>query len=453
VAVCRDGAVERIYAKRLLPTYDVFDEDRYFAAGDETVVIAVAGERVGILVCEDLWRADDAGGVRGYAVDPVEETIAAGATLLAVPSASPFVRGKDRRHAARLHALARRGLAVVSVNQVGGNDDLIFDGRSRAIARGGGGEAILAAFAEETRTVELGTLGTAATTPIGDEEESVRAIVLGIRDYLAKTGHRSALLGLSGGIDSALVAALAALAIGPAQVRGVLLPSRHSSPGSVTDALESVRRLGLAAPLTIPIEPAIDALRAALAAAGTVPEGVTDENLQSRVRGILLMALSNASGGIVLSTGNKSELAVGYATLYGDMNGGLAPIGDLPKTDVYRIAHWMNAEHRRLGLAAPPIPEASIEKPPSAELRPDQTDQDSLPPYEILDAIVAGCVEREASPETIAAEAGLDLALVRRWCRTIDRMQYKRDQAAVILKLSPRAFGRGRPMPIAARGG
>ncbi len=456
VAVCRHGRIEAVYAKRLLPTYDVFDEDRYFSPGDRPLVVEVAGERVGVLVCEDCWQSDDVGGLRHYASDPVADSLAAGATTLAVLSASPYTRGKDRRHAARLASIARRGVALVAVNQVGGNDDLVFDGRSRAFAADGTPLAELAAFENEVRTVDLrGTLRQPATHAMGEEEEVVRALVAGIRDYLRKTGHREALLGISGGIDSALVATLASIAIGAERVTGVLLPSRHSSQHSIDDALDLAGRLGLKAAPSVPIERAHAALQATLGEAlpplGGRCDGLVDENLQSRIRGVLLMALSNATGAIVLSTGNKSEMAAGYATLYGDMNGGLAPLGDVPKLLVYAASRHLNAHFDRYGFASPPIPERSIEKAPSAELKPDQTDQDTLPPYAVLDAIVEGWIDRQESAEAIATRTGIDLELVRRWAATIDRMQYKRDQAAVVLKVSPRTFGRGRPMPIASR--
>ncbi|MBL9147639.1 MAG: NAD+ synthase [Phycisphaerae bacterium] len=446
VAFCRNGRVEAVYAKRLLPTYDVFSEDRHFTPGTAPLVVDLKGERVAVLVCEDLWRAGDANAARGYREAPLVDSLLRGATVAAVLSASPFVAGKDAKHADALRAIAEKGTAVISVNQVGGNDDLVFDGRSRAFGRHGL-VARLPGFREAVETVDLDA------PPIEDvvdrrERETIDALVLGIRDYLRKTGHTKALLGLSGGIDSAIVAALATLAIGGANVTGVLLPSRYSSQGSIDDARESARRLRLGAAPLIPIEAAHAALASSVAGVTRV-EGVVDENIQSRIRGTILMALSNASGAIVLTTGNKSEYAAGYATLYGDMNGGLAPIGDILKTNVYALSRYMNEHFAELGFAEAPIPVASIEKAPSAELRPDQTDQDTLPPYEALDAIVEGWIDRQESVDTIATRTGLDRALVARWCRAIDRTQYKRDQAAIILKMSPRAFGRGRPMPVA----
>ncbi|MBL9119337.1 MAG: NAD+ synthase [Phycisphaerae bacterium] len=455
VAVCRKGVVERVYAKRLLPTYDVFDEDRYFTPGNEPAVIDVAGERVGILVCEDLWRATDVTGGRRYTCDPVVDSLVRGATALAILSASPYILGKEAKHQARLAALAAKGTAVMAVNQAGANDDLIFDGRSRVIGPGGAlGVAPTGwcrAFEADVRTFDVALPVGGASTHGDDDgsDELIEAMVCGIRDYLHKTGHRSALIGLSGGIDSALVAALAAMAIGGANVTGVLMPSRYSSQGSIDDALDTARRLSLKAAPVVPIERAHAALRETLGMTTFSFEGLADENLQSRLRGMILMAISNASGALVLTTGNKSELATGYATLYGDMCGGLAPIGDLLKTRVYAVARRLNERFGRFGFGHPPIPPASIEKVPSAELRPNQTDQDSLPPYDILDAIVEGRIEREEAVESIVARTGIDEATALRWSQAIDRMQYKRDQGAVILKLTPRAFGRGRPMPIA----
>jgi NAD+ synthase/NAD+ synthase (glutamine-hydrolysing) len=463
LAFCRDGRIEAVYAKRLLPTYDVFDEDRYFTPGEAPLVVEHAGVRVGLLVCEDLWRAEDAANARRYAVDPVAGTIAAGAEVLAVASASPFTLGKDARHRAELAAIAARGVATVAVNQAGGNDDLIFDGRSRAFGRDGRLLAELPFGESLVAVIDLDGGGVAAGPDPDADEETFAAIRLGIADYFRKTGHRGAVLGLSGGIDSAVVAALAAAAIGPERVRGLLMPSRHSSPGSLLDARESARRLGLGRIDELAIEPVHAALRAAFRttlgpALGEVA-GLVDENLQSRIRGTLVMAAANATGELALTTGNKSELFAGYATLYGDMNGGLAPIGDLTKGRVRSLARFLNREHARLGFREPPVPEASIAKPPSAELRPDQRDEDTLPPYELLDAIVEGRIEGDLSLDATVAFAArrlggpVDRELVARWCRTAERMEFKRMQGAIILKLTPRAFGRGRPMPAAGRPG
>ncbi len=449
VAVMHTGKVQCVYRKRLLPEYDVFAEERYFAHGDAPCVIECAQTKVGILICEDLWRAQDALAQRDYGCDAVAESLALGAKVLVVPSASPFAIGKDVAHRAILDATARRGATVVSVNQAGAHDDLVFDGHAR-IVRADGALLLDAQWprAQSEHTVDLSTAAPVSSAAVCWESEVFSAASTGIEGYFRKTGHRRAVLGLSGGIDSALVAALAAHALGGTQVEGLLLPSRYSSSHSLEDARAAGAALGLASVLRLPIHDAHEALRSALVPA--LPEilGIVDENLQSRVRGVLLMAHSNASGSLVLTTGNKSELAVGYATLYGDMCGALAPIGDLLKTRVYALAKWMNANAHACGFSAAPIPERSIEKPPSAELRPDQTDQDTLPPYADLDAIIEGFIEHERTPERIAQDTNLELAVVRRWCAAIDRAQYKRDQSAVILKLTQRAFGRGRPFPI-----
>lgn len=474
--VLRDGAIVARHDKLLLPGYDVFDEDRYFDPGSAATVVDVDGTRVAVAICEDLWRGADAGFASRYPIDPVDAWAAArrtsGCDLLVALSASPFVRGKDGRHMALLRSIsARLGIPVAQVNQVGANDDLIFDGRS-AIIRPDGGAVRLPAFVEAAVTVELMD-GRAAPAreaggaeawsmrplPVDDADaETFAALTCAIRGYVRKTGHERVLIGLSGGIDSAVTAALAAAALGAGAVQGVLMPSRYSSPGSIDDALDLVRRLGLPAPLRIPIEPGHAALSgmigAALPGAAT---GVTDENIQSRLRGVVLMGLSNGTGALVLSTGNKSELAVGYATLYGDMCGAIAPLGDLVKTRVSSLARWMNASFDRAGFSCPPIPEASIAKPPSAELRPDQRDQDTLPAYDVLDDIVERLIDGEAAPEEIedavAARGRLPVAEVRRIIRAIDRAEYKRFQAAVIPKLTPRAFGRGRPWPVVAGAG
>jgi NAD+ synthase/NAD+ synthase (glutamine-hydrolysing) len=459
LAFCRDGRIETTYAKRLLPTYDVFDEDRYFTPGDRACVVGHAGRRVGLLICEDLWRASDAANSRRYAIDPVEETLAAGADLLAVASASPFTLGKDAHHRARLRGIASGGVAVIAVNQAGGNDDLVFDGRSRAFGSDGRSLAELPFGEAAVRSVDVDGPAVAAAADLACDEEAFLAIRAGIRDYFRKTGHRGAVLGLSGGIDSALVAALAAAAIGPERVRGLLLPSRYSSEGSLVDARESARRLGLGRIDELPIEAVHAAFRATLAPALGEVAGLADENLQSRIRGTLVMAAANAAGDLALTTGNKSEIFAGYATLYGDMNGGLAPIGDLTKGRARSLARFLNRDHARLGFPQPPVPESSISKAPSAELRPDQRDEDTLPPYEVLDAIVEARVERELSLDATVAFAServgrpVDRELVVRWCRTADRMEFKRMQGAITLKLTPRAFGRGRTMPASGRSG
>jgi NAD+ synthetase len=449
VAFLRGGRIEAWYDKRLLPTYDVFDEWRHFEPGAEPLVIELAGKRLGVLVCEDLWRADDAVGPGRYACDPVAECAALGVHAIVALSASPFRLGKHERQAGILQAAAARiGGKVVSVNQVGANDDLVFDGAS-ALVGAHGTIAELPRFAESIEALELD--GPArAVEPRDAQHDTFRALVAAIEGYLRKTGHSRAIVGLSGGIDSAVVAALCVRALGAPNVRGAMMPSRFSSDHSLSDARASAAALGMREPDLLPIAPAHELLAHSIG--GVEPlEGLADENLQSRLRGLTLMALSNATGAMVVSTGNKSELAVGYATLYGDMCGGIAPIGDLTKGQVYALARWMNDHHVRAGFAGPPIPESSITKPPSAELRPDQRDQDTLPPYDELDAIVHGFVDLEQSPASIARSTGFDEAMVRRWCLAIDRAQYKREQAGVVPKISMRAFGPGRRLPLAMR--
>lgn len=473
VAVLRDGAVRAWYDKRLLPSYDVFDEHRYFSPGSLPGAIADVGprgERLGILVCEDLWQAHDVNARAAYAADPLAEAAAGGVACIAVPSASPFVRGKHARHVEILQrAAARAGAPILSVNQGGACDDLVFDGDARVVWPDGrmvAGErwsshALMVDLAHAPAEREVAPRGGAS--PGARESEGApsandlpdlwQALVRGTRAYLTRTGHTRGVLGISGGVDSALVAAIGVAALGAKHMLGVLMPGRWSSPGSVADALELARRLQMRT-LELSIGAAHDLLGAsiggALGSAGLPGvDGLADENLQSRLRGLQVMAVSNATGALALTTGNKSEYAVGYTTLYGDMNGGLAPIGDVLKTDVYALARWVNAHAAECGFAEPPIPEATLVKAPSAELRADQTDQDTLPPYADLDAIVRGWVEEERSEEEIVRATGLAPEMVRMWTRAMDRAEFKRFQAAVILKISSRAFGRGRRMPLA----
>ncbi len=470
LALVRGGRIECFAAKQLLPSYDVFDEDRHFFPGTTTTVLEHAGERIAAFLCEDLWQAEDALSVRCYAHDPVAAAKAAGATLLAVASASPFVAGKDARHLAVLRKHARAaGVPVVSVNAVGGQDDLVFDGGSRVIAPDGRVLAACARFREDFQVIDLPASLRAAASEVDAvardldvdldvdinaylDAERFHACVLGTRDYLAKTGHTKAIIGLSGGIDSALVAAIASAAIGSANVTGLLMPSNFSSQGSIDDATDSARVLSLGRIETLPIASLQRSVELTVLSKFSV-EGVTHENLQSRARGLLVMLASNATGALVLTTGNKSEYATGYATLYGDMNGGLAPIGDLYKTEVYAMSRMLNARFREFGFSLPPIPQASIDKVPSAELRLDQTDQDSLPPYEVLDAMLRVLIDDDGSLDDAAHASGAPMTLVREIATLLDRTQYKRDQAAVILKLSPRAFGRGRRFPLAGGSG
>lgn len=444
VALLQNGRILAMRSKTLLPTYDVFDEDRYFEPADENTPVPFNGQLLGLTVCEDLWNDEDFWPERRYRRNPAAELVAAGAQILCNVSASPWHLGKNRiRHSMLAGLAAKLDRPLVYCNLVGGNDELIFDGVSLAFSATGQLVARGQAFAEDF--VVSDTDGSQPTPPLDleDEDKLCRALRLGLRDYLEKCGFRSALLGLSGGIDSALTACIAVQALGPENVHGVSLPSRFSSRGSLDDARQLALNLGIRYDV-IPIEPAFEALKAGLAPlfAGR-PDDVTEENLQARLRGILLMALSNKLGSLLLTTGNKSELAVGYCTLYGDMCGGLAVISDVPKTMVYRLARWLNRDREI-------IPAASIAKPPSAELRPDQTDQDSLPPYDLLDRILEAYVVQGRSVAEMVAD-GCDAEVVRRIVRLIDRSEYKRRQAAPGLKVTTKAFGLGRRVPIAQR--
>jgi NAD+ synthase (glutamine-hydrolysing) len=465
--VYRDGKFVDYYDKRLLPTYDVFDENRYFTPGNRAVVFDCGGMRCGLSICEDLWKGEDAGFASRYddAADPVVELAAAGARVILSPSASPFVLGKAQRHREILKKHAKRhGAFVVSLNQLGGNDDLVFDGHAMVLDPSGRLIAAGRGFEEGLVVVDIdgprsgGVLKEVADPLDGaDEELLFKALVLGTRDYCRKTGFKTAVLGISGGIDSAVVAAIGAIALGPGNVTGLVLPSKYSSEHSKADAYDLAKRLGIRS-ATVPIEEPVTGFRRVIdplftgmefPALGAKLPDLCEENLQSRVRGTTLMAFSNRTGAIVLTTGNKSEMAVGYATLYGDMNGGLAVLIDVGKQQVYRLARWMNENWKKCGFTQAPIPESSITKAPSAELRPDQTDQDSLPPYDQLDQVIERYVEGKQAPSTIVRETGLDEAMVRRVARMIDVAEYKRKQAAVGLKVTTVAFGSGRRVPIA----
>lgn len=482
--VYRDGRRVARYDKRLLPTYDVFDEDRYFEPGSRAVVVDVpvsrgsAGKavRVGLAICEDLWKGEDAGFSARYAEagEPVAEAVRLGASVILSPSASPFVVGKGARHERILQGHAERhGVWVLSINQLGGNDDLVFDGHAMAFAPGGALAAAGENFSGRTLEVDVGeardarSVGAEARavlpSAVAEERQLWSALVLGTRDYCRKTGFKRAILGLSGGIDSALTAVIASAALGPEHVIGVLMPTKYSSEHSVKDAEELAKRLGVRS-MRVGIEGGVEGLRGTMrgglstlgqAGLGELAGGgadLADENLQSRVRGTVLMTLSNRTGAIVLTTGNKSELAVGYCTLYGDMNGGLAVLSDVTKHWVYRLANWCNSAWRELGiagLAGAPIPASSLEKPPSAELRPNQTDQDSLPAYDTVDEIVRRYVEGHQSRGRIERETGLERSVVERVTRLIDLSEYKRKQAALGLKVTSVAFGSGRRWPIA----
>ncbi len=457
LSVLQDGVVSAVYDKRLLPTYDVFDEDRYFEPGDKPCIISVAGKRIGLMICEDLWRADDVTAERRYRADPFEETAGPGPNpgcdLVVVPSASPFIIGKARKHRVQLAALANRHrVPIISVNQVGANDDVIFDGGSAVFNAMGAAVCLLPSWREAVEVVDLAANASPIAIPeLAWEHEIFHALVLGIRDYVRKTGHERVLIGLSGGIDSALTASLAVAAVGTSNVRGITMPSRYSSTGSIEDSRVLAENLGIRFD-TVPILESHNAVTAALAAAEpSATIGIADENAQARLRGLLLMSIANATNALVLATGNKSEMAAGYCTLYGDMCGALAVLGDVTKTRVWALSRWINSNHARCGFDRPPIPVSSIEKAPSAELRPNQTDQDSLPPYEVLDRIVEGAVDLELDAACIAREHGIDEALVLRWMRALDRTEYKRAQAALILKVTDRAFGPGRRYPLAQR--
>ena len=438
----QDGAVGPAFHKTLLPTYDVFDEDRYFEPARGPFVLDLKGRRLGISICEDVWNDRDFWKRRRYHHDPIEDLTHAGARAILNLSASPFTAGKQLFREQMLGHMARKyGLPIAYVNQVGGNDDLIFDGRSCVFDAQGRLFARAKGFAEDVLVVDVdGTAGAIADDDFTPEAEIWNALVLGVRDYARKTRFRKVLLGLSGGIDSALTAAIAAEAMGRENVLGVMMPSRYSSEGSVKDSAELARNLGIET-LTLAISGIMDVYDSTLADAfrGHSPD-VTEENIQSRIRGNLLMALSNKYGSLLLTTGNKSELAVGYCTLYGDMNGGLAVIADLPKMMVYRVARWRNRRK-------PDIPEAILTKAPSAELKPNQTDQDSLPPYELLDQILELHVEQCQSAEEIIAQ-GFDEPTVRRVLRLVRMAEFKRKQAAPVLKVTSRAFGTGWRMPI-----
>ena len=443
----RGGRIEQKFRKTLLPTYDVFDEDRYFEPFRGPQILELGGKRLGISICEDVWNDRDFWKRRRYHHDPVEELVRAGAQAIVNLSASPFSVGKQHLRAEMLGSMARRhGVPVVYVNQFGGNDDLVFDGRSAAFNAAGAPIACGRAFDADIVICDLDQRKPLpAAVDITPESEIWQALVLGTRDYVRKCGFSHVVLGLSGGVDSALTAAIAADAVGPDHVLGVLMPSPYSSRGSIDDALRLAANLGIET-LTLPIEPAMQAMDTTLARAfAGDARDVTEENIQARIRGNLLMALSNKRGALLLTTGNKSELSVGYCTLYGDMSGGLAVIADVPKTMVYRVSRWLNTERGRAV-----IPESTLTKAPSAELRPNQTDQDSLPPYDVLDDILQRHIEQHQPADEIIA-AGFDAVTVRRVLRLVRLAEFKRKQAAPGLKVTDRAFGTGWRMPIAAK--
>jgi NAD+ synthase (glutamine-hydrolysing) len=438
-AILEKGLPARFVFKSLLPTYDVFNETRYFEPNSSPAPVEIGGEVFGVTICEDIWTTEHLPR-RLYSTNPVETLVAAGATAILNLSASPFQIGKAKIREEMIAAQAKKyGVPFFYCNAVGGNDQLVFDGNSLAIDSAGKTLRRWPGFCESVAMVD--DLESAA--PVSDIESLRQALVLGIRDYAAKCGFRSAVLGLSGGIDSAVVACLAVEALGADKVTGVAMPSPFSSSHSVEDALQLAQNLGMPC-LKIPIAESFEVFKAQMRPAfGDRPEDATEENMQARLRGLTLMSLSNKFGQLLLTTGNKSELAVGYCTLYGDMCGGLAAISDVPKTMVYDLARHLNAT-REL------IPLRTIEKVPSAELRPNQTDQDTLPPYEILDAILRLYVEENLGVAEIAAR-GFDTETVRWVARKVDFNEYKREQAAPGLKVTSRAFGMGRRMPIAQR--
>ncbi len=439
------GEVVAVAHKSLLPTYDVFDEDRYFDPAASVRVISYRGEDLGISVCEDAWNVPQLWPrQRLYDRDPIAELAAQGATVMINISASPFYAGKDlvRHEIIQGHARAH-DVPFIYVNQVGGNDELVFDGGSFMLDARGRMVQELAAFAEDLRMVDTDATGIESEYEPADEVASVHdALVLGIRDYLGKCGFTSAVVGLSGGIDSSVTCALAVAALGPENVLGLGMPSHFSSEGSVADARALAGNLGISFEL-VPIADIHERYLTDMGDLLPPPSGVAEENIQARIRGTILMAVSNKHGRMLLATGNKSELAVGYCTLYGDMCGGLSVLADVPKGMVYALADCINR-------AGEVIPRASIEKAPSAELRPDQTDQDTLPPYDILDEIIDRYVEEGWSSAEIVA-AGFARETVDWVVSAVNRNEYKRRQAALGLKVTTKAFGLGRRMPIAAR--
>ncbi|MFN5392033.1 MAG: NAD+ synthase [Pseudanabaena sp.] len=459
-ALLQDGRVQQVFHKRLLPTYDVFDEDRYFAVGNGSNVFTLnlkggASLNIGVTICEDIWNDEKFWGKRNYADDPVAELATNHELdLLLNLSASPYAVGKQKLRESMLsHSAIMHNLPLLYANQVGANDDLIFDGRSMAFNSQGKIIARGKSFEEDLLVINLDEVSLDLSRHESDDAEIFAALVLGVRDYVQKCRFRQVVIGLSGGIDSALVAAIAAEAIGKENVLGVLMPSPYSSAHSITDAIALAHNLGISTQ-TIPIQPMMEAFDASLSNlfAGQTSD-VTEENLQSRIRGSLLMAISNKFGHLLLSTGNKSEVSVGYCTLYGDMNGGLAAIADVPKTRVFSICKWLNRTSSLLMIKqenSEVIPVNIITKPPSAELKPDQLDQDSLPPYDILDDILHKLINQHLAAAEISA-TGHDPAIVDRVVRLVKIAEFKRRQAAPGLKITNRAFGSGWRMPIASK--
>ena len=444
---CADGKVKSVRHKTLLPNYDVFDEKRYFASNECFLPVEFKGRSIALTVCEDIWNSVDSDFTDGrkYGIDPVEEYVKNGADMIVNISASPFVSGKISARKKMISAVAEKfSTDIIYVNQFGGNDSLVFDGSSFAVDKNGSVRAFCGKFIENT--VIYNTEDCSCNEYFFDDDELAdieNALVCGLRDYAHKSGFKKAVLGLSGGIDSALTAVIAAKALGKENVAGITMPSIYSSEGSISDSRELADNLGIKFEI-IPIKGLFDRYLEDLSEVFCgMDRDVAEENLQARIRGNLLMAYSNKFGSLLLSTGNKSELSMGYCTLYGDMNGGLAVISDLPKTLVYRLSEYINKK----GVL---IPVETITKPPSAELRENQKDQDSLPPYEILDAIIELYIERRLSAKEIM-ESGFDSETVDFVLRMIDRNEYKRRQAAPGLKITGKAFGTGRRFPIVQR--
>jgi NAD+ synthase (glutamine-hydrolysing) len=468
MALLQQGQVRQRFHKRLLPTYDVFDEDRYFQPGlhSNAFTLAVDGRSltIGVTICEDLWNDEEFWGTRRYETNPIADLAAQGVDLIVNLSASPYSVGKQAvREAMLSHAAQRYHLPILYVNQVGGNDDLIFDGSSigcdrtgTAVVRATACHSDLCLLHYDLDAADLRGNGAIAVPPDCVEAEIWAALVLGVQDYARKCGFTKAVIGLSGGIDSALVAAIASAALGADQVLGVLMPSPYSSAHSVTDARQLAENLGIRTE-TLPIGELMNAYDTTFADlfAGTEC-GVAEENIQSRIRGNLLMAIANKFGYLLLSTGNKSEMAVGYCTLYGDMNGGLGAIADVPKTRVYSLCQWLNSGAVTDSVYPLPllsdeiIPSNILTKPPSAELKPDQKDSDSLPSYDVLDDILCRLITRHQAPHEIVA-AGHDATVVNRVVQLVTRAEFKRKQAPPGLKITDRAFGTGWRMPIASR--
>ncbi|HEY7352309.1 MAG TPA: NAD+ synthase [Terriglobales bacterium] len=445
-ALLMDGRVKFVQSKMLLPTYDVFDEMRNFAPAKTQVLFPFCGKQMALTICEDAWNDKHFWNRQLYSVDPVEALIRAGGNFVLNISASPFWAGKRELRKEMLETIARNDrVPVAFVNQVGGNDSLVFDGSSMVFDREGKVIAQAKSFEEDLVFFDSDSLAGEMHDQIAGEEASIyAALVLGTSDYVRKCGFNKVIIGLSGGIDSALTAVIAADAVGAENVIGVAMPSPYSSEGSITDARDLAENLGIRFEI-LKITEVFESYKSTLSDVFKgCREDVTEENIQSRIRGSLLMALSNKFGALVLSTGNKSEMGVGYCTLYGDMAGGLAVIADVPKTLVYRLSRYANS--RKLL-----IPPSTLEKPPSAELRPGQKDTDSLPPYEVLDAILEEYIEDSRSAEEISKRHGFDLLLVKDVIRMVERTEYKRQQAAPVIKISPKAFGYGRRFPIAAK--